>query len=411
MPSKTIRPWPRPSKPPQQSRAAHAGTGRHRGVLAGLRILVTGTDASPHLTGFAGFSTAVIDLIEARRGVVDQLRPATDAPKAFAVQADPVDLVIAIAPGPGVAAAPSLADRHDVPLLVISQATSLPARATGGTVGELLAVRLDRALAARADRWAVTSQAAHDQLVHAGVPEDRIDRLPYWADPAELTAPGDGSAGSVPEAARSALRDSLGWPDHAFLVTCPVGADLSDVPLLLATAEELETRNGPARMILVGRGGRLRQLRENAGPAATSVFEVTGSQYPATFAAADMVLLVGGGHADRREAPDGDDVPVADAALAGRVASCLAAGVPMITITGASGVVPEVVAVQDASIQVHAATPQQLADAIETLADARPARALMAAAARARARDLMDPATAADALEATVTATLAARVR
>ncbi|MFI7588975.1 glycosyltransferase [Spongisporangium articulatum] len=369
----------------------------HRGVLAGLRVVLVGADASPHVTGFPGFSSALVALLRAQDCEVEELLAVPPAPRPAADGAPPPsapppgarpDLVIAVTPGPGAAAAAAVAEKHAAPLLVVGQGSDIPPR-PGGGVGERLAARLDDALAARADRWAVTGHAVAEQLVLHGVAADRIDRIPYWSDPAARAG----------DPGQAALRAELGWPTKGLVVACPVGADLGSVSTVLTASALLEKRGEGVRLVLTGSGGSLRRVRDRGDVGSDAVHEVASDRYLDALRAADLVLLhpPGAGRTD--------------ASLPGRVAAALLAGRPIVAGVGDGPAPVDLAEVDGCCVWVGAGGPEQVAEALEMLADSGHTRDQLAAAAREYAAVRLDPQAAADALEATVSATLAQRSR
>jgi putative colanic acid biosynthesis glycosyltransferase WcaI len=358
---------------------------RSAGPLTGKHVALVGAQASPYVTGFAGFTSSLRELLAERVGQLSQpLHTAASGPP---------DLVVAVLPGPGAAAAAvELADKHDVPLLVVVQGETVPLldgadRAERvGPIGARLAARLEARAWHRADRWAVTGQQARDRLLRNGVDATLIEQLPYWV-PASRSGP-------VADGARSALRRSLGRSEGV-LVVCPAGADLSGLGSVVEAADLLGSRSVPAHLVVVGRGPRLRALSASARSVANLTFaELDDDQYFPALAAADLVLV--NESADR---PDG--------ASAGRLATALGAGRPVIGALAADGPLSADLARAEAAVVTVAPDrPQQLANAIDVLADAPQARAVMASAATHYARVVLDPGTAAATFEAIAARTL-----
>ena len=359
------------------------------GGLAGKHVALVGADTSAHVTGFAGFTGSLFGLLTERAAQVSR-------PLDAGANGVP-DLVVAVLPGPGAAAAAAeLADQHDVPLLVIAQGetrplTDSPERAasfdgivSARTTGARLAARLEARALARADRWAVTGTSVRDRLLREGVPAARIEALPYWASP---TGDGPASLGRA-EAERAAARRSLNLPE-GFLVVCPVGADTSGLVAVVGAAHVLAAQGSAVQVVLIGRGPRLRALSASAFNAANvTVIETDDAGHRAGLVAADLVLL-----SEAADRPDG--------ANAGRLASGLAAGRPMIAALAPDGhLAVELSRAEAAVVTVPLDRPQQLAHAIDVLADAPQARAVMAAGARYYAQAYLAPATAAATLEA-----------
>jgi colanic acid biosynthesis glycosyl transferase WcaI len=358
--------------------------GRSAGALSGRHVALVGSDASPHVTGFGGFTTALHDLLLEQAGRVSQplLVPPVDAP----------ELVIAVLPGPGAAgAAAELADRRDVPLLVVVQGETRPLTEDAGTGGARLAARLESRALRRADRWAVTADSARRRLLRLGVDGDRIDTLPYWAD-------GIGFGPQV-EAERVAVRRSLGWP-AGVLVVCPVGADPAGAVPVIAAAHQLALRGCPVEFVLAGRGPRLRALSASAldGPNVT-VADLSDAEYGDALFTADLVLLT-----EPADRPDG--------ATEGRLAAAMAAGRPTIAVPAgreALDAAAGAAQTEGALLVLPGARSQQLADAVDVLHSTPSALAVMAAGARQYARAAQGPVAAAAALEQIADRTLSRR--
>jgi Glycosyl transferase 4-like domain len=384
--------------------------GRSLEVLAGKHVAVFGSDASPHVTGFPRFTTSLLRLLEERSGQVSE-------PMRGTTLSGVPDLVVAVLPGPGAAgAAVALANRHDLPLLVIVQAETSPPTVDADTGGARLAAKLEGTALSRADRWAVTGEAARARLVGLGVEQSRIDSLPYWVtapsagQPGEPGEPGEpdhrerpdqrgesghpGRPGPGFETERLAARRSLGWPG-GFLVVCPVGVHTSGLAPVVAAAEELAGRGSDVQIVLAGRGPRLRALRDLARTAANvTVAEVTDDGYPAALVAADLLLV--------SEASDR-----LDPATAGRMAACLAAGRPLIAaVADDERLSAELARSEGAMVTIAPERHLQLADAIDVLRGAPQARAVMAAAARHYTRSCLGPAGAGARLELIAARTL-----
>jgi glycosyltransferase involved in cell wall biosynthesis len=347
-------------------------SGRGSGALRSRHVALIGADASPYVTGFPGFTSALHELLSDRAGRVSRplLSPMTEPP----------DLVIAAVPGPGaVAAGAEFAGRHDVPLLVVVQGETVPLTEDAGTTGARLAARLENRSLGRADRWAVTGSAARERLLRLGVDDSRIDRLPYWAEPVR--------SGPQVEAERLAVRRRLGRP-AGFLVVCPVGARTSGAGTVIAAAHRLAERTSDVQLLLVGRGPR---LRSSAAAAATlpnlTVLDLPETDYAAALFAADLVVL-----------PEGTDGP--DGADAGRFAAAMAAGRPTITTSADSDhLAAELNRAETAALALPPERPDQLADAIEVLRSTPSALAVMASGARQYTRAAMGPETAAAMLD------------
>lgn len=355
--------------------------GRTVGALTGKHVALVGTDTSPHVTGFGGFTSSLLELLAERAGQVSQpLKPEPGGRGDAAGNASTPELVIAVLPGPGPAgAAAELADRHDVPLLVIVQGETRSLSDDAGTTGARLAARLERRALERADRWAVTGESARRRLIRFGVDDARIDALPYWARAAR--------SGGRSQSERAAVRRSLGWPT-GFLVVCPVGADISGHADVIDAAYRLASAPNDVHFVLVGRGPRLRALAASAIDVPNvTVVDLPDDGYQAALFTADLVLL-----AEAADRPDG--------ATAGRLAAAMAAGRPTVVAVADGGEVSaELARAEAAVVTVPADRPQQLADAIDVLRTAPQARAVMAAGARHYTRAGLGPVTAAATLE------------
>jgi colanic acid biosynthesis glycosyl transferase WcaI len=353
--------------------------GRTLEPLEGKHVAVFGVDASPHVTGFPQFTSSLLQLLKDRAGRVSEPLQGTFS--------GVPDLIVAVLPGPGAAgAAVAMADRHDAPLLVVVQGETAPPTEDADTVGARLAAKLEGTTLRRADRWAVTGEAARTRLHRLGVEESRIDSLPYWVP---STSHGPPSATD-----RLVARRSLGWPD-GFLVVCPVGVDTSGLAAVVAAAHDLATRNSDVHVVLAGRGPRLRALRASAESVPNvTVAEVADDRYPTALAAADLLLL-----------SEASDRP--DPATAGRLAACLAAGRPLIAAVADDGqFADELTRSEGAMVTVPPDRHLQLADAIDVLCGAPQARAVMAAGARHYTRACLGSAAAGATLEAIAERTL-----
>jgi glycosyltransferase involved in cell wall biosynthesis len=351
------------------------------GALARRHVAVVGADASPHVTGFPHFTSKLLRLLEERSAAVS-------LPLQGPIPGTP-DLVVAVLPGPGAAgAAVELANRHDAPLLVMIQGESTPPAEDARTIGARLAAKLEGTALRRADRWGVTGEAARQRLRRLGVADSRIEAMPYWM---ETSRPGP-----ISEGERDVARRSLGWP-AGFLVVCPVGADTFGLAAVVQAAAELEVRGSDVRLMVVGRGARLRALKASVGSLPNvTVSELDDDGYPAALAAADLLLL--------SEPPDRPD-----AAMAGRMAAGLGAGRPLIAAVGAAAdghLGGELARSEGAIVTVPPDRPRQLADTIEVLRGAPQARAVMAAGARHYTRACLGSVAAAATLEAIAARTM-----
>jgi colanic acid biosynthesis glycosyl transferase WcaI len=379
--------------------------GRSVGPLLGKHVALVGAQASPYVTGFAGFTSSLHDLLAERADQVS--RPLQSTGSDSAVSGAP-DLVVAVLPGPGAAAAAvELADRHDVPLLVVVQGETVPLThgpghaGTGdssGTAGARLAARLESRALRRADRWAVTGQQARDRLLRSGVDDALIEDLPYWA-PASCTGPADGDRPvdghrPVDDDERAAVRRSFGWPDGV-LVVCPAGADTAALTGVVEAAQVLASRHSQAHLVVVGRGPRLRALSASTLSAPNlTVAQLNDDEYGPALAAADLVLVI-----EAADRPDGASV--------GRLVTGLSAGRPVIgAVAGDGHLSVDLARAEAAVVTVSPDRPEQLANAIDVLADAPQARAVMASAAEHYARVMLDPGTAAATFEGIVARTL-----
>jgi glycosyltransferase involved in cell wall biosynthesis len=353
--------------------------GRALGPLRGRPVALAGSDASPHVTGFPNFTTALHDLLLARAGRVSRplQAPSKDVP----------ELVVAVLPGPGAAgAAAELADRHGVPLLVVLQGETLPLTEDAGTSGARLAARLETRALRRADRWAVTSESARRRLLRLGIDETRIDRLPYWAAPVRT--------GQQVEADRATARRALGLPS-GFLVVCPVGADTSGLLAVITAAHRFAARRSDVQFVLVGRGPRLRALAASAADALNvTIAELDDHEYPAALFAADLLLLT-----ETADQPDG--------ATAGRLAAGMAAGRPTIAALAEAGRSVAAAAQAKGALRVIPADrPEQLAATIDELRNDPAGLNEMATGARNFTRAQLSPETATATFEQIVTRTL-----
>jgi colanic acid biosynthesis glycosyl transferase WcaI len=366
------------------------------GALAGRHLALIGTDTSPHVTGFPGFTGSVRRILEERSGRVSRplQEPLVGVP----------DLVVAVLPGPGAAAAAvDVANRHGAPLLVLVQGETRPPEDEACTPGARLAARLEGTALARADRWGVLGEATHQRLRRLGVPAARIERLPYWAEARAGGSAGSlagGSAGGLAGgevAERGAARRRLGW-GGGFLVVCPIGSDTSGVPALLDAAGVLAGRASDIRFVLLGRGPRLHALRAATDLAPNVVLADPGDDdYSRALSAADLVLVT-----------EGSDV--VDAAAAGRLAAGLAAGRPVLAAVDPEGhLTGELRLAAGAVVTVAPNRPLDLADTLDRLRDAPQARAVLAAGARHYARACLGPTPAARALAAVAGRTLQSR--
>jgi glycosyltransferase involved in cell wall biosynthesis len=370
--------------------------GRSAGPLTDKHVALVGASASPHVTGFAGFTSSLHELLLERADQVSR-------PLQSAGSGTP-DLVVAVLPGPGAAAAAvTLADRHDVPLLVVVQGETVSlverfgsadkgsgpdgAGGAGGRSGARLAARLESRALERADRWAVTGEQARDRLLRSGVSDDRIETLPYWAPPTGVRPIDTGE--------RAAVRRAFGWPGDGVLVICPIGADPAGLDCVVAAADVLASRQSGARLIVVGRGPRLRALSTAVGSAPNlTVTELRPEEYAPALEAADLVLVN-----EATDRPDGASV--------GRLAAGLSAGRPVIGAVATDGhLCTELARAEAAVVTVSPGRPEQLANAIDVLADEPQARAVMASAARHYARVGLDPGTAAATFESIAARTL-----
>lgn len=359
----------------------------------------------------------------------------------------PADLVVAVTPSPGGAAAAAwLATRRRVPLVTIVQdvvaPAPAPARALGRLVNQLaerFVRRFETSALRRSAEVAVTSEAYRGAVLAAGVGPERLHLLPNWT---RLRASGE---------TRASARAALGWPVDRFTVVHagPFGhrqdlATVIEASRLLAEraeeraaeraaehGEEPGAQGGPELADHgSGRTGAL-SLPPGRGLAGTTpaprpsqlhvVLAGDGPQRPAleqqAFALGTVHFL---------ETPDDDTLPLvlaaADVLLVaergpgspsepGQLAAYLAAGRPVIAaVAESSAAACELRRAGGAGLRVDPGDPATLADAMVALqADTQQRRGLMGRTALRYARAQLGRAASMHRLELVVDSALAPR--
>lgn len=268
------------------------------------------------------------------------------------------DIVIGSIPKPGTElAALALARRYACPL-VLEVRDVLPRTLLRSemltTKPAYVAIESAYAVVYRsAARLVVTEQAAAAQLIELGVSPDRIVSWPHAWDACDL----------ADDAAGARVRAELGWADAFVVAYAGSFSALYHVPEMVAAARRLQSRLPQLRLLLIGAGAMLAQVREHARDL-TNV-HVTGGIEPGAVGpylrAADMFLW-----------PAVNDDPLGGT----KIIEYLAVGRPVLALQGHVGAGPalarigagEGVAFDDAAavdqaLMSWAASPERRRDA------------------------------------------------
>jgi glycosyltransferase involved in cell wall biosynthesis len=271
------------------------------------------------------------------------------------------DLVLAATPSLGGAVASArIAQRYDVPLVVVVQ--DLMAKAAGksginggGKVAALTA-RLERYALRQASTVAVVSDAFRSTVRGYGVHDDRIALLPNWT---HITPAVDD---------RATARRALGWPQRAFIVAHTGNIGLKqDLGSVIETARLLP---GEAEFVLVGDGSQRPAVQAQAAglPNVRFVDPLDDAHYPLALAAADVLLV-------------NERATVGDMSLPSKLTSYLSAGRPVLAAVDSDGATAaELDHAAGAGLVVPPGEPYLLAAAVRRL---RSDDALRAAMSRA----------------------------
>jgi colanic acid biosynthesis glycosyl transferase WcaI len=301
----------------------------------------------------------------------------------------PPDLVLAMTPSPGAAAAAArIARRHSVPLLLMVQDLGTPAGGhSDAALGGRIASRLERYALRRAGRVAVASQMLLDTVAGQDVPADRIDLLPNWMHIRAATQ------------SRDEARDQLGWARDPFVVahTGTMGSR-QDLGVVVEAARRLPPG---VELVLIGDGSRRTLLQTQAAdlPQVRFLDLLDEENYPLALAAADLLLV----H-ERSGVPN--------PALPSKLTSYLGAGRPIIAaVPGDGGTAAELERTDGAALVLRCGDPGLIAAGITALVGNPGLRARKAQAGTAYARQHLSPAESLGLLDDIVDRTLAGEAR
>lgn len=276
------------------------------------------------------------------------------------------DLVVAVTPSPGgAAAAARLAARRDVPLVTLVQGTvprpgphrSCRPRRDGGAAGWITAA-LERYALRGSDQVAVASEAFLPATEAARVSPERLHFMPNWTQ--------------VPPAAESRLtaRAALGWASERFTVVH--AGPMSPRQDLLTVVEAARRLGDAADVVLVGDGIGRAALEQHAFGLTNVRFldPVDDEVLPLVLAAADALVVSGTGSGEP-----------------GQLAAYLSAGRPVLAaVPDAGPVACELRRAGEAGIRVGPGDPDALARAVVALQSSPQQRAAMGRSALRYAR-------------------------
>lgn len=207
-----------------------------------------------------------------------------------------------------------------------------------------LARRLERFVYSRADRITVISQGFWDNLAGKGVPTERMRVLPNWVETSKFNAPSD-----------PAVRATLGAENGETLVlhTGNMGAK-QGLEIVVAAAAELVDEN--VVVALIGDGSHRPQLEARVTRLGLQNLRFLPLQadFPATLAAADMLLLSQRGR-------------VIDSVAPSKLLSYMASGKPVVAIVNELSEAGRMVRESKCGVVVPTDEPAALAAAIRNL--------------------------------------------
>jgi glycosyltransferase involved in cell wall biosynthesis len=271
------------------------------------------------------------------------------------------DLILAVTPSLGGAvAAARLAERHDIPLLVVVQDLMAKAAGQSGIAGGSLVAdatsKLEQYALRRATRVAVVSESFRPSVIAYGVPDANIALLPNWT---HITpAPQE----------QQAARQALGWKSDAFIVAHTGNIGLKqDLGSLVEAARYLPPG---IEVLIIGEGSqRVAIERQAAGLSNVRLLgPLSEGQYPLALAAADLLLV-------------NERAGVGDMSLPSKLTSYLSAGRPVLAAVDPDGATAaELARTQGASLVVRPGHPEVLAQAVVDLRDDAPLRTAMSRA-------------------------------
>lgn len=230
------------------------------------------------------------------------------------------NVIVGVTPAlSGAVAAARMADRLDVPLVLIVQDLVGPGALQSGIAGGARVA----GLASRLERWALRRASAvtilHDRFVdyvlEAGVPESRIAIFRNWSFAPQPTRP------------RDVVRRELGWPTDrpAVLYAGNMGLKMA-LENVIEAGRLAEREREEILFILLGDGSQRPALERAARGLSTVRFESSryGQAFTETLAAADVLLI--------NERPSMDNM-----SLPSKLTYYFAAGRPVLAAVAAGG--------------------------------------------------------------------------
>jgi len=252
-----------------------------------------------------------------------------------------------------------LAQALDAPLLLeVNAPLSREASAHRGLVLTQLAAELERRIFCAADALVVVSNALRDYATQLGATPERITVLPNGVDAARFH----------PGASGDAVRARFGLNGERVVGFVGSLKPWHDLDTLQAAVRLVSNGGGRVRLLVVGDGPRLAQLREANGDV-TCAGAVDHQDVPAYLAAMDVVVVPYADGGDHYFSPL-------------KLAEAMAMAKPV--IGARTGQVAELVVHGETGLLYEPGRPDDLADKIRQVIEAPDLAARMGAAARER---------------------------
>jgi glycosyltransferase involved in cell wall biosynthesis len=362
---------------------------------AGLAEHLAGSSASVtvltgHPGAFSGRAASRVQVLRVRRPTVTRggtLRRAGDELAVLTTALStplphPPDLVIAVTPGlGGAAAAARIAGRHQAPLILVVH-DLLSAGPGGRCRGMRVAEATERRLLERAAQVVLVNQDLEPVLRALDVPLERLHLLPPWTPVHE-------------DLDRGAARRALGWPARRFTVLHPVATGpRQDLATVLEAARYLPDQ---VDLVLTADGARRATVvRQAAGePRVRVAGRLDGERRRTAIAAADLLLLA------ERPDPAGHCLPE-------QLVGSLGAGRPVLAaVPESNATAAELDRTGGAGLIIRPGDPQLLAAAVRALQQDEGLRRAMGQAGRSYAALRLDPVAAMRRLDLVVDTALA----